>query len=61
VAGLWEEAENSSSATSRVQALRELRSFYASRPKPEPVPGQGPRGVNLADILELARKTVSID
>ena len=56
VAGLWLEAESSSSATSRVAALRELRSFYAVQRKPEPAVPPGPRGISLAAVLELARE-----
>ena len=54
-ARLWEEAESSSSATSRVQALRELRAIYASRPKPEAAVPSGSRGISLAAVLELAQ------
>ena len=58
VAGLWEEAENSSSATSRVQAFRELRSFYASLPKVEPVSvARGAVGPLKSEIARLARET----
>jgi hypothetical protein len=58
VAGLWEEAENSSSATSRVQALRELRSFYASLPKVKPVSvARGDVGPLKSEIARLARET----
>jgi hypothetical protein len=51
---LWEEAANSSSATSRVQALRELRAMYAAQPEGVPVEEVARRGIALADVLEAA-------
>lgn len=56
-ARFWREAEFSSSATGRVQALRELRAIYASRPKqPEPEPAAGERGIPWRSVLELLRE-----
>jgi hypothetical protein len=55
---LWEEAESSSSATSRVQALRELRAIYAAQPaEREPVEDVPKRGISLAEVVELAIAT----
>jgi hypothetical protein len=54
---LWEEAANSSSATSRVQALRELRAIYAAQPERVPVEDVPKRGISLAAVVELAIAT----